>query len=262
LIADQYLAPDVRDKISVLLQADKSGLTSTDFADEATWADRFRDSDRNTTREHYNQTHDWHYANIELEDGDIDAACFGHPALDANTPASKGPARDCVVDKVIEFAAELRSPDTPPDERLEALQFLLHFVGDLHQPLHAADDHDEGGNKKRVSARGMSAGNLHQYWDTEFVQQLGEDPAQVARDLVGRITDDQVRQWSQGSPSDWALESFALARDRAYGLLPPPGASGSYRLSSCYVRDASGVVAGQLSKAGVRLAKLLNDALH
>jgi hypothetical protein len=176
LVADHFLDPNVRDQVNAMLQTDQTALTATDLAHEATWADKYRDSDRNTTKKRYNQTHDWHFVDIELQDGDLDAGCFGHPALDPGTPASQGPPQDCVVDKINEFAAELASADTPADERREALEFLHHFVGDVHQPLHSSDDHDAGGNQKRVSAKGFKAGNLHHFWDTEFVQKLGTDP--------------------------------------------------------------------------------------
>jgi hypothetical protein len=91
---------------------------------------------------------------------------------------------------------------------------------------------------------------------------FGTDPSQVAQTLIGNITDDQVQQWSQGTPTDWALESFSAAKDHAYGVLPSPTAKGSYRLPASYVDDATAVVAIQLSKAGVRLAMVLNNSLR
>jgi hypothetical protein len=110
-----------------------------------------------------------------------------------------------------------------------ALKFLLHFVGDVHQPLHAADKHDRGGNDERVSAPGFKAGNLHHFWDTEFVQQLGPDPKSIASDLLGHISESREQAWAQGGPADWALESFTLGRDDAYGQLPEPNARGEQR---------------------------------
>lgn len=76
----------------------------------------------------------------------------------------------------MQFERELSALRTSAAEKLRALQFLLHLVGDLHQPLHAIDDHDAGGNARRVSARGLRAGSLHYYWDVEFVRGLGPDP--------------------------------------------------------------------------------------
>jgi hypothetical protein len=146
-------------------------------------------------------------------------------------------------------------------ERVVALKFLLHLVGDLHRPLHASDDHDRGGNDKRAAAVALEPATLHHYWDTEFVEQLGPDPRRVAAALLGRISAGDVRAWSRGTPSDWAMESFHVAKDDAYGRLPAPNARGSYHLTGGYVAMAARDVAMQLSKAGVRLAMLLNGAL-
>jgi len=142
-----------------------------------------------------------------------------------------------------------------------ALKFLLHFVGDLHQPLHAADDHDAGGNRKLVSDEGVHPGNLHYYWDVEFVERLGADPRQVAATLSGEISEAQRHEWSSGTPADWAMETFALARRDAYGLLPRPGDQSTYTLSPAYTKQAEQDVALQLSRAGIRLAFVLNQAL-
>jgi S1/P1 Nuclease len=258
LIAQAYLAPDVRRRVNALLAADADPLTAHDIASEATWADKLRDSNEGGARE---RTRQWHFVDIEVDGPDPDQACFGHPSVPTGTLASLGPAQDCVVDKIEQFRSELSSPNTSPEEQVVALKFLLHFVGDLHQPLHASDDHDKGGNDKRASAPGLKAGNLHHFWDTEFVDQLGPDPKTIASDLIGHITAAQERQWVQGQPPDWAMEAFTLAKTDAYGQLPEPNQRGSFRLSDDYVAMATQDVAIQLSKAGVRLALILNQAL-
>jgi hypothetical protein len=245
-----------------MLAADPDNLTAHDIASEATWADRYRDSDRNGSRQHYAQTRDWHFVNVELDDPNLDTACFGHPPLPAATVASNGPAQACLVDKAEQFAAELADPRTDPEERLVALKFVLHLVGDLHQPLHAADDHDAGGNRKRVVAQGFSPGNLHHFWDSEWVRRLGDDPRQVAGVIVAGISNEQRRAWSQGTAADWVMESFEVARKDAYGRLPEPSTRGVYVLDAGYVNAAIRDVRVQLSKAGLRLASLLNRALR
>jgi S1/P1 Nuclease len=202
LVANRFLDPAVREKIVAMIAADPDNLTAHDIASEAAWADRYRDSDRNGSRQHYEQTWRWHFVNIELADPKLVRACFGHPPLPAGTVASNGSAQACVVDKFEQFAAELADPRTDPEERLVALKFALHSVGDLHQPLHAADDHDAGGNRKRVAAQGFRPGNLHHFWDTEWVQRLGTDPRQVADVLTGAISDQQRQAWSQGTAAD------------------------------------------------------------
>jgi hypothetical protein len=221
LIAEHYLDPTVRAKMATLLAADTDTLTGHDIAGEATWADKYRDSDRDTTKTRYEATWRWHFVDIELAEPDLASVCFGHPALPAGVPVSQGPPRACVVDKIDQFAAELADPAIGASEQLLALKFLLHFVGDLHQPLHAADDHDAGGNKKLVTGEGLHSSNLHHYWDVEFVERLGTDPRQVAASLIGQISDPQRQEWSSGIPADWAMEVFAIAQSDAYGLLPP-----------------------------------------
>jgi S1/P1 Nuclease len=260
LIAEHYLDAVARAKLTKLLAADTDPLTAHDIASEATWADKYRDSDRDTTRIRYQATWRWHFVDIELSQPDLSAACFGHPPLPPGVPASKGPPQACVVDKINQFAAELGDPAIGASEQLLALKFLLHFVGDSHQPLHASDDHDAGGNKKLVSDEGMHPGNLHHYWDVEFVERLGTDPRQVAAALMGQISEAQRKEWSSGTPADWAMEAFALARRDAYGLLPPPGDHGTYALPPTYRQQAERDVALQLSRAGVRLALVLNQA--
>jgi hypothetical protein len=261
LIAAHYLEPSVRTQVDALLAGDTSGLLAdTTLASESTWADRYRDSDRASSRLHYEQTRRWHYIDMERLAPDLDAACFGHPPLPSGASASAGPAADCVIDKINQFEAELASRDTSPEERRLALQFLLHLVGDLNQPLHAIDDADEGGNRKRVSAAGFAAGSLHHYWDTAFVLALGAEPAAVAAALIAQISPSALQRWRRGSVEEWARESYAVGRRYVYEPLPAADSSGQYYLSPTYVAAAQRAVAMQLSAAGVRLAALLNRA--
>jgi hypothetical protein len=209
----------------MLLATDTDTLT----ASEATWAYRYRDSDRETTKIRYQGTREWHFVDIELAQPNLASACFGHPPLSPGIPASQGPAQPCVVDKIDQFAAELRKPATDASEQLLALKFLLHFVGDLHQPLHAADDHDAGANKKLVAAGGLQPGNLHRYWDVEFVERLGTDPRQVAASLIGQISEKQRQEWSGGKPSDWAMEARARSRQCLWTVYRHPATKARIR---------------------------------
>lgn len=262
LIAEHYLEPKVRERVRVMLAGDDSLLTPQDIAHEATWADKYRDSDRDTTKVRYLHTRDWHFVDLEIDGADLNRACFGRPALPPGTDASQGPAEDCVIDKIDEFAAELKNPATGERERRLALQFLLHLIGDLHQPLHASDDFDRGGNRKIVSAPGIAPNTLHHFWDTEFVARLGSDSPAIAHLLIEHITAAQRLRWSAGAPADWAMESFGVAQSLAYGSLPPQSARRRYELPSAYLNDATAVTGQQLCKAGVRLAFVLNQALH
>jgi S1/P1 Nuclease len=252
-IARGYLTPQVREKVDQMLAADQDTLTPHDMLAEATWADRYRSG--------HPETGDWHFVDIELEHPDLQSACFGFPAA---KPASQGPAHDCIVNKVSEFTKELADSATPATERLLALKFLLHFLGDMHQPLHVSDNHDKGGNCVLVSLGGPRAVNLHGYWDTGVIQSLGQDPQAAADALVGRITPENKAAWEKGDPQSWALEGFDIAKNVVYTIGSKPGCApdpSPLSLPPGYDKTARDTTAVQLEKAGVRLAAVLNGAL-
>jgi hypothetical protein len=254
LIAYRHLTPKARAALDAMLASDADTLTAPDFASRATWADRYRSTHRETAA--------WHFVDIEIDGPDIAAACFGFPAL-GGFPASAGPAEDCVVNKIDEFAAELKSAATPRAERLLALKFLIHFIGDLHQPLHAADHHDRGGNCIGLSRPHEQAANLHTYWDVEVVEALGDSPGQIAEKLDARLSGTEKKNWSGGKAASWAMESFEVGRHDAYALpsLPTCRRRGSVTLSAGYEAQARKDAATQLLKAAIRMAGVLNEAL-
>lgn len=255
-IAYAHLTPAARAKVDALLAADTDTLTASDFASRATWADKYRNEHR--------ETGEWHYVDFELDHPDLDAACFGHPALAPGQPASQGPAHDCVMDKIEEFAAELRDPATPAAERVMALKFVEHFVGDLHQPLHASDHMDRGGNCVGLEPPPDGhAKNLHAYWDTGVVYALGHSADEIAAELDAQITPAEISEWSRGDVQNWAMDSFQIARRDAYALPDRPTCEDrrSVALTSAYEAAATRDAAAQLKKAGVRLASMLNRAL-
>ena len=267
-IAYARLTPAVKKKIGALLAADTDHLTAADFVSRTVWADKYRDSDRQTTKLRYEATRDWHFVDIEIADGNLDAACGGHPKLPPGKPASAGPAHACIVDKVEQFTAELRGASTPKAEKLLALKFLLHLIGDLHQPLHTADNRDRGGNEVAVIFGERDApDNLHSYWDRELVERLGRDPRSIAAALGARIGAAEAEAWSKGTPPVWAKESFGQAKAVAYNFIGARRETAErggkmVRLDAGYDQRALPVVREQLSKAGVRLAAVLNNALR
>ena len=254
-IARSYLKRVARARVDALLASDPDTLTAPDMASRATWADKWRDSG-------HRETASWHFVDTELDAPDLAQACFGNPPPAA--PASAGPAQDCVVNKIREFSAELASPATTPTERVLALKYLLHFVGDLHQPLHASDNHDRGGNCVLVALDSGRTVKLHAYWDTNLVVELGSDPVTLSASLIGQITPAQEAQWRSGTPADWAMEAFQVARATAFRLGSAPGCPASpspIALTADYDAAARTAATLQLQRAGVRLAAVLNDAL-
>lgn len=265
LIAQYYLTPATRQRVAdVLASGSGDAMAGTGIAGASTWADRYRDSDRKGARLRYRQTFSWHFVNLDLHHPDLDRACFGRPPLRRGQTASRGPGRACIVDKLDQFRAEWLAPGTDPAERLLALRFLLHLAADLHQPLHASDNDDQGGNQVTISGPGKINGSLHRFWDSGVVRRLGRNPEQLAQRLRERISDEQRRQWQRGGPDQWAAESHALAVEAVYGALPAARTDANakqttYRLPQTYIDHAETVAALQLSKAGVRLAYLLES---
>ena len=256
LIAYRHLSPKARAALDALLATDGDPLTRADIASRATWADRYRTRHR--------ETGPWHYANIEIDTPSLDAACFHFPPAGDNVPASLGPARDCVVNKIEQFERELKDRRTAPAERLLALKFLMHFVGDLHQPLHAADHDDHGGNCVQLAAIGAGhTRNLHAFWDVSAVDALGGNAVTLAARLDVEIGPAELAGWGAGGARDWAWESFELGRNDAYALpvRPTCQTGGAVNLSAEYRAAAQHDAALQLKRAAVRLATLLNAAL-
>src|SRR4030095_4434754 len=145
-----------------------------------------------------------------------------------------------------------------------ALKFLVHFIGDLHQPLHCADRNgDKGGNTRLVFFLDRKkAISLHAVWDTFILPQSKgkRSVAEYGAELNGRITSKQAKAWAKGTPVDWAMESWRLARDVAYADVPADG--DPPKLGEDYVARAQPVVDEQIQKARVRVAGALNLAFR
>lgn len=278
LIAWEHMSPPARDAVSALLANDPKpfqmrdgGMTSASFERQATWADYYRDSQRGpgVTPDDIHSYY-WHFVDIEIHGGSLDQACLGFQPLPQGDTASDGPDPDCVVNKIEQFVAELSSPSVTPDEKRLAVKYLMHFLGDIHQPLHAADDVDHGGNGKKATVNGGNKQSLHHHWDVTFVDAIAAKPRMpdpTPQDVVAALkvpSARQVAQWQRDpSPRRWALESYALARRDAYGDLPAPSQTpwgAVYKLNKAYADQATKDVSLQLVKAGVRLAGVFNKA--
>ena len=231
-IADQYLEPAAALQVRDLLAIENE----TTLAAVSNWADQIRGQRRNTAS--------WHFVDIPISASSYDAA-------------RDCPRGNCVVAKIDQFAAELRDRNVPPAQRLEALKFLVHFVGDVHQPLHASDNGDRGGNEIRVEFNGRRT-NLHAVWDTGLLAPVVQgDERSYALHLAKTITPGDIAKWRGGSAADWASDSHAVAHDVIYDVLPhQPGL-----LPMRYEQSALPVVNEQLKEAGIRLAATLNAAL-
>jgi len=166
--------------------------------------------------------------------------------------------RGCVVSKIEEFQRVLLDPAAGRPEKEQALKFLIHFVADLHQPLHVGDHNDRGGNLLQVRFFGEGT-NLHRVWDYKIMERHTENEQVWLWDLTFRAKPARVVEWSKGTPEEWATESLVLAK-KAYRIpgsqvLIKPGT----RLDSEYCREALPEIQLQLAKAGIRTAWMLNQ---
>jgi len=161
----------------------------------------------------------------------------------------------------------LKDDSQSKSNRLDALRFLVHFVGDVHQPLHCADDHDRGGNEKIVHfktpgtrSRTGTKIKLHALWDHLIEVKTAENPRELATELEKEITPQDEKDWAKGEVKDWAWESFTIAHDDIYSEFQP-GATDSNGIpvpNDYYTGKMRTIIERQLEKAGVRLAHVLN----
>ena len=194
----------------------------------------------------------WHYQNVDV--------CR---PFDQETPCRDG---NCVSAQIERQARLLADRTLPVRERVMALAFLVHFVGDLHQPLHVGDRGDLGGNRLPV-AYGIIAGrtNLHLSWDGYLAERGISTPAGGAAGLLAELGAAEKAQMRLGSVTDWARESWAASRDFAYGsvLGDPCGAVPAERpvIDEAMTRQLIPIVRRQVARGGLRLARMLDEAL-
>jgi hypothetical protein len=185
-------------------------------------------------------------------------------------------AEKCAVTAIADDFAVLASSDATDEEKLEALKFLGHWVGDVHQPLHVSFEDDRGGNN--VGTQGSSCNSLHAVWDRCLVEErIGMHPIPLAGELHADVTDEQRAGWLASDPVAWANESLAIAirPEVEYCVIVDgvcqyeadnPALEEGERakevlVGGSYLDTHMPVVRERLAMAGVRLAGLLNQAL-
>ena len=195
----------------------------------------------------HKSTYQYHFINVPKASGRVDVVMGKDCA-----------AHDCVHQAVKRYAAYLVSPATRDDVRLDALRFLGHFVGDLHQPLHVGYAEDLGGNTIRLRMPDGSERNLHSIWDGYLPGLVGLATLMDKDALTSSIDARQKRNWRTISFASAVQESHDLARSVAYRLPDGREVKSNQRLQQSYVQAALPVVRRQIRKSAVRLAHLLH----
>jgi hypothetical protein len=245
----------------ILGVADDRQTVSDALAEASLWPDQTKGK---------THTADWHYINLTFADG---RSGFAKRCEDD----------DCITARIRLFSAQLAAKTNARDSNssdLDALRYLVHFVADIHQPLHAVSDADQGGNCELLNPPVGKAKNLHSLWDGELVNAINPDDRALTTELekdLARMKSGRQEALSAGDAEDWAWESHQLARNLIYRKLripkqpevfpekcseAPAGISKmSLRIQASYIRSMKPVVERQLEKAGLRLARVLNESL-
>lgn len=241
-LAERELTPAARAEVRRLL----AGEADPTLAGIATWADEIRAASRTPDGNALGEMSSrWHYVNFRDEGCHYDAA-------------RECPDGNCVTGAIQSQARVLADRTRSDEERRNALKFVVHFVGDAHQPMHAGFAHDRGGNDFQVQYRGPGAPaggqgtNLHGVWDYWLLQSAALDnPGYVSKLLAI-----QPPPRADGQPLDWTLESCRIIADD--GLYPT---TRRRILGDAYVERHRPTAETRVRQAGLRLAGLINQAL-
>jgi hypothetical protein len=248
-IAQRRLSKAALREVDTLLGSELPGLQGAQFAlaSIASWPDDYR-------ADHHDETRGWHFVDIHYDRDRYDAA------RDCMTDEKYG---DCIVNELARARAMLSDCAKSDADRAMALKFVVHFIGDLHQPLHATTrknpdtgEDDRGGNDIEVTFLGEKS-NLHKVWDTGLIMHKVYDWGEYVRQLETKwLPGKDVAALQAGEPVQWAEDAHKAGQLVIYNFRP------DRVLDEEYFRDSIAVVDRQLGLAGVRLARVLNEALQ
>ncbi|MFZ3484158.1 S1/P1 nuclease [Sphingomonas sp. 3-13AW] len=248
-IAYRNVTPATRARIDALLRQQKLLDTPTcparTIEEASVWPDCVK-----KLGERFTYAYSWHYQNVDVcKPFDLKSAC-----KDGN----------CVSAQITRSVKLLEDPKVPERERLQALVNLIHFVGDLHMPLHAGDRGDLGGNRVRgdYGIYGPERFNLHSIWDGPLTERAISTPPTIVR-----VYSPQERSMiAGGSVEDWSRQSWEISRDYAYasafnGDACGPVPTGRIKLDQATIEKLVPIAKLQVARGGLRLARLLDEAL-
>ncbi len=231
-ITDNHLSKKAKKELKDLIGRET-------LAEWANWPD-FIKSDTTHT---WDMASKWHYVNIP-----------GNLSHDDFMKALKDLKGENLYTQIQEMMKELKDHSLSNEKRQVALRFLIHFIGDLHQPLHVGREEDQGGNKINVTWFEKPT-NLHSVWDNLLVEEQQYSYTEYAK-ILDIASEDEENSITGSSLEDWFYESYELA-NKVYANVPANGKL-SYRYNYIFKDDLD----KQLLKGGLRLAKLLNEALE
>lgn len=225
-LAEQYLTPKAKKAIALI-------LGNETLAEASTWADEMRSH----PSEFWKKTASpWHY--VTVPQGKTYSEVGAPQQGDAVTALSK-------------FSATLKDKKSTREEKQLALRFIVHIIGDLHQPLHAGNGTDRGGNNVKVKFF-WNETNLHRVWDKEMIDGEKLSYTEWSSWLGAKTTSSEIKKWSVTDPHVWIAESVKL-RDIIYPKSPD--------INYSYKYENLPIVKKRIRMAGVRIAAYLNELL-
>jgi hypothetical protein len=227
-IAADHLTPQANAAIRDL-------IGDTTLADISTWPDEVR------SQPAYRHTASWHYLNLPL----------GLSFTDFEAKV-KGMTQENVYSALLQQEQILGSTGSTRVEKAEALKYIVHFVGDLHQPMHVSREEDKGGNTIQLNYDGNGT-NLHALWDSKLIDHQGLTYEQMA-EKYDHATPAQIKQWQSDPLIQWIWESYQ-ASSKLYGEVD---AMNSRAIDDSYYQAHIAIVQDRIEKAGIRLAGVLN----
>jgi hypothetical protein len=228
-IAENHLTVKARAAVKELLGA-------ASLADVSTWADEVRN------QSDYRHTGSWHFLNLPPG--------LSFPEFEKQV---KGESGENVYSAILVQESILTSKGTSRQQKAEALKFIVHFVGDLHQPMHISRAEDKGGNTIQLNYEGQGT-NLHSLWDTKLLEHEGLSYEQLAV-KYDHANPDQIRQWQNDPLIKWIWESYEVS-SRLYAEVDlMKGRS----IDEGYYQAHIAIIRKRIEQAGIRLAGLLNQ---
>ncbi|MDQ1559814.1 MAG: nuclease [Pyrinomonadaceae bacterium] len=257
IVARHHLDNGVKLKVAGLLGGDS-------LEDVANWAD--------DERERRPETSEWHFVNFPRRVGSPPRLPAGF--VRSRDCVDRNGEPGCVVTAIEKYKAILGDTTKSNADRLEALKFIVHFVGDMHQPMHCSFADDRGGNNIKLLWFNRQS-NLHRIWDSGIIGRANLSEEEFADELEAVLEDQSgdeefaVAAWKanlqskintlqSGTLDQWATDAFKIAVKDGYDNVPKTGA----RLGATYYSKNWQIVDDQLTKGGLRLAKILNDTLR
>jgi hypothetical protein len=240
-VALQQVSASTRQQIEALIEeAQPVHSQYKTFGSQCVWADDIKSAQR--------QTGPWHYLNMPPDENDV-------------TSVTR-PDNGDILSALEQYLPILSDASLPAVDRLEALRFVGHFVGDLHQPMHLAYEEDWGGNRYRLSLSSdmktllhedrRDTTNMHAVWDGYLTIYAAD---RAGKGLMPLIADETAM--ATGNYLDWAAESLAIVRSEAvqYATEDRLGA-----LTEDYLEANADTAVKRLRQAAARLAKVLDEA--